>query len=51
MDQRKDRIAVVDSQIEDCNNQLTQIEQRKLKVEGEKKKYAASRKFKEAQTC
>ena len=51
MDQRKEQIALVESQIDETNNQLTSIEQRKLKVEAEKKKYAAQRKFKEAQTC
>ena len=51
MDHRNERIAVVDTQIEDTNNQLQQIEQRKLKVETEKKKFASQRKFKEASTC
>ena len=48
---RKEQITVVETQIEDANNQLQQIEQRKLKVEAEKKKHAASRKFKEASAC
>ena len=51
MDQRNEQITLVESQIDETNNQLTSIEQRKLKVEAEKKKYAAQRKFKEAQTC
>ena len=51
MDHRKEQIAFTETQIEDARNQLQSIEQRKLKVEAEKKKHAAQRKFREASTC
>ena len=44
----KESILQVETQIEDAQGQLTSIDQRKQKMELEKKKFATQRKFKEA---
>ena len=51
LEHRKDMLLQLETQIEDTNTQLSSISQRVFKMEAEKKKHAAQKKFKDAQMC
>ena len=51
LDHSKEQVMHIENQIEDTNAQIENIKQRIVKLEQEKKKFAASRKFKEASSC